>query len=172
MPSAFEILPARSADELAAVARLFEAYEAALDVDLSYQDFAAELAALPGNYAPSRGALLLARDGDGEALGCVGLRPMPAQGCCEMKRLYVLPAGRGRGLGKALMLAIIDEARRIGYREIRLDTLPSMKAAQALYRQAGFAPIQPYYDTPVEGTVFLGLPLAARVAAGRNQDPA
>lgn len=153
------IAPVQSADDLAAVAALFQAYEASLDVDLGYQDFAAELAALPGKYAPPAGALLLARDADAQPLGCVALRPMAEPGCCEMKRLYVAPAGRGTGLGRSLMLAIIDAAKAIGYRELWLDTLPSMAEAQGLYRAAGFEPAEPYYDTPVAGTVFLRLML-------------
>jgi len=153
------ITPVRTPDDLAAVAALFRAYEASLDVDLGYQDFAAELAALPGKYAPPAGALLLARDSDGRPLGCVALRPMADAGRCEMKRLYVAPAGRGTGLGRSPMLAIVDAARAIGYRELWLDTLPSMAAAQELYRGAGFEPAEPYYDTPVAGTVFMRLML-------------
>lgn len=153
------IAPVRSADDLAAVAALFQAYEASLDVDLGYQDFATELAALPGKYAPPTGALLLARDANGQPLGCVALRPMTEPRRCEMKRLYVAPAGRGTGLGRSLMLAIIDAAKAVGYRELWLDTLPSMAEAQGLYRAAGFEPAEPYYDTPVAGTVFLRLML-------------
>ena len=158
--AAFQILRATTANDAAVAADLFAAYAASLDVDLAYQDFDAEVADLPGKYAPPAGCLLLARGARGEPLGCVGLRPVAPDGCCEMKRLYVAPASRGLGLGRALMEAIIGEARRIGYREMRLDTLPSMAAAQAMYRAAGFRPIAPYYDTPVPGTVFLGLRLA------------
>lgn len=146
---------------MAVVARLFADYSASLDVDLSYQDFGSELAALPGKYAPPSGELLLARRNDGEPLGCVGLRPLAFDGVCEMKRLYVAPSGRGVGLGKALMRTIIERARQIGYCEMRLDTLPSMAAAQAMYRDAGFVPMEPYYETPVEGTVFLRLRLTS-----------
>jgi ribosomal protein S18 acetylase RimI-like enzyme len=159
MPEDPLIAPVRTSDDLAAVAALFQAYEASLDVDLGYQDFAAELAALPAKYAPPAGALLLARDDAGRPLGCVALRPMEAPGRCEMKRLYVAPASRGSGLGRALMLAIIDTAKAIGYRELWLDTLPDMVAAQGLYRDAGFELVEPYYDTPVAGTVFLRLML-------------
>ena len=152
----FRIRPARSADDLAATARLLDAYTSSLNVDLAYQDFATELATLPGNYSPPAGELLLARNQNGTPLGCVALRPLADDGCCEMKRLYVVPEARGMGLGKALLDAVLEAAARIGYREIRLDTLPEMAAAMALYRQAGFAPIDPYYDTPVAGTRFLG----------------
>jgi ribosomal protein S18 acetylase RimI-like enzyme len=85
---------------------------------------------------------------------------MQPDGCCEMKRLYVAPRGRGLGLGRALVDAIIGEAVRIGYREMRLDTLPTMAEAVALYRKAGFMPMEPYYDTPLAGTIFFGRPLA------------
>lgn len=152
------IAAVRNRDDLAAVARLFAAYAASLDIDLGYQDFAAELAGLPGEYAPPAGELLLARAADGEPIGCVALRPL-GDGACEMKRLYVGPAGRGQGHGQALMAAIVAEARSIGYRELRLDTLPTMVAAQALYRAAGFAPVAPYYEGAPAGTLFMGLPL-------------
>jgi GNAT superfamily N-acetyltransferase len=157
----FAIAPARSAADLAAATRLFDEYASSLPVDLSYQDFAAELAGLPGKYAPPAGDLLLARDGQGEPLGCVALRPIAPAGCCEMKRLYVTPRGRGLGLGMALVETVLTLAARIGYREMRLDSLPGMVEAVALYRKAGFVPIEPYYDSPVEGTVFLGRPLTA-----------
>jgi ribosomal protein S18 acetylase RimI-like enzyme len=157
MPDApFTIEPVRSPADLAATTRLFNAYATSLGIDLGYQDFAAELAGMPGKYAPPSGELLLARDHQGEALGCIGLRPIRPDGICEMKRLYVAPRGRGLGLGRALVDAIAREAARIGYREMRLDTLPGMVEAIALYRKAGFVPIAPYYDTPVAGTVFLG----------------
>ena len=160
MPPAFEIRPAATADDLAAIARLFQAYATSLDIDLGYQDFASELAGLPGKYAAPLGALLLARNESTEAIGCVGLRPLDAPGVCEMKRLFVAPAGRGLGLGRALVDAVIEEARRSGYQEMRLDTLSTMTAAQALYRQAGFEVISSYYDTPIEGTIFMRLALA------------
>ena len=111
--------------------------------------------AMPGNYAPPGGELLLAWYSNGTPVGCVGLRPIDPLGCCEMKRLYVSPEGRGFGLGERLVGAILKEAERIGYREMRLDTLPSMAGAIALYRKSGFEPIEPYYDTPVIGTIFM-----------------
>ena len=152
----FEITAARSAADLDAAARLFAAYAASLAVDLAYQDFATELATLPGKYAPPAGELLLARDAGRQPVGCVALRPMAPDGWCELKRLYVTPRARGAGLGRKLLDAILAEATRIGYREMRLDTLPTMAEAVALYRSAGFVPVEPYYDTPVAGTVFLG----------------
>jgi GNAT superfamily N-acetyltransferase len=151
----FNIAPVRTPADIEAMAALFREYASSLGVDLCFQDFDAELASLPGKYAPPTGALLLARDAQGAPLGCVALRPVLPEGCCEMKRLYVAPQRRGLGLGNALVNAIIAEAKRIGYREMRLDTLPTMEAAVALYRREGFVPIPPYYDTPVEGTIFL-----------------
>lgn len=153
------IRPATSDEDLAAIRALFEAYAASLPVDLAYQGFAQELAGLPGAYAPPTGALLLARDDDGTPLGCVALRAMTPPGWSEMKRLYVSPDARGMGLGRSLALAVIDAARDAGYRELRLDTLPSMIDAQALYHRLGFVTTAPYYDTPVQGTVFLALSL-------------
>jgi ribosomal protein S18 acetylase RimI-like enzyme len=155
---AVSIVEATRADDLAAVARLFEAYAASLPVDLAYQNFATELGTMPGKYAPPGGALFLARSASGEAIGCVGLRPM-ADGCCEMKRLYVAPAARGLSLGRRLVDAVLAAAVRRGYREIRLDTLPSMSAALALYRRLGFVEIAPYYEGAPAGTRFLARPL-------------
>jgi ribosomal protein S18 acetylase RimI-like enzyme len=151
----FHILPATSSSDLAAAAVLFRAYAASLAIDLAYQDFEAELAALPGKYAPPSGALLLARGSQSEALGCVALRPLGENGICEMKRLYVDQPARGLGLGKALVEAILNEAIRLGYAEMRLDTLPSMQAALALYASFGFERINAYYHTPVADTVFM-----------------
>jgi len=141
--------------DLEAVIRLFRAYAESLPVDLAYQGFEAEMAAMPGKYASPKGVLLIARDGAGRAVGCAALRPLEPDGTCEMKRLYVTAEGRGQKLGKRLVERLFDEARAIGYREMRLDTLPSMLDAQALYRRFGFEPMEPYYDTPVEGTVFM-----------------
>lgn len=149
------IIPVRTAADIAAVATLFRAYAASLDVDLAYQDFETELRTLPGRYAPHGGELLLARGVDGVPAGCVALRGLPDPGCCEMKRLYVSPAGRGLALGRALVDAAVRSAAALGYREIRLDTLPSMGAAIGLYRAEGFEETAPYYDTPVAGTLFL-----------------
>jgi len=156
----FTIEQASRPVDVAAVAALFRAYAASLDVDLAYQGFEAELAALPGKYAAPHGALLLARDAAGVPVGCVALRLLAEPHTCEMKRLYVPPAARGTGLGRALVDAVIAEARRLGYRALCLDTLPSMAKAVAIYRGLGFVEIAPYYDTPVAGTIFLRLALA------------
>lgn len=152
------IRPAASAADLDAAARLFREYAAGLPIDLGYQGFEAELAGLPGAYAPPGGALLLAADAAGRAVGCVAVRAI-GPGVCEMKRLYVAPEARGGGLGRALAARIIGEARKLGYREMRLDTLPTMTGALAVYRRLGFEEIPAYYATPVADTVFLALAL-------------
>ncbi|MCR0984699.1 GNAT family N-acetyltransferase [Roseomonas populi] len=151
---AFHIAPAASAGDLAEVARLFREYAEGLGVDLSFQGFEAELASLPGRYAPPAGALLLARGRDGTPMGCAALRPL-GDGLCEMKRLFVPPRARGLGLGRALVEAVLAAARAARHREVRLDTLPGMAEAVALYRSVGFRPVPPYYETPVPGTIFL-----------------
>ncbi len=160
MAHAFHIRPVSTAEDLRATADLFARYAASLPVDLSYQDFASELEALPGKYAPPRGALLLARDADGAPLGCVGLRPISPKGVCEIKRLFLLPGARGLGLGRALTEAVIEAARRLGYQELRLDTLPTMEAAIGLYEQIGFRRIAPYYAPTPPGTIFMSLELS------------
>ena len=152
-------IAAATAADLADVARLFAQYQAHIGVDLSYQDFAAELAGLPGKYSPPGGRLLVARDPDGNAIGCVAIRPLDSS-ACEMKRLFVTAQGRGRGLGRTLAQAVIAEARQCGYDEIRLDTLPTMREAIALYRALGFETVAPYYDGAPEGTIFLSLRLS------------
>ncbi|HEX2943513.1 MAG TPA: GNAT family N-acetyltransferase [Rhodopila sp.] len=157
MKIAFDIQPVRTEDDLRVTAALFTQYAASLPVDLGYQDFGAELAALPGKYAPPGGALLLARDMEGAPLGCVGLRPIAPDGCCEMKRLFLLPVARGLGLGRALAERVIDAARQRGYRELRLDTLPGMTAAIGLYEQMGFRRMEPYYAPTPPGTIFMRL---------------
>lgn len=158
--SAFHIAPVRTTDDLRATNALFRRYAASLDVDLAYQDFEAEMASMPGKYAPPAGELLLARDANHKPIGCVGLRPLDIPHCCEMKRLYVSPDIRGVGLGESLVDAIVAAAERAGYREMRLDTLPSMAGAQALYRKVGFEEIASYYETPVAGTLFMRRRLA------------
>lgn len=160
MSQDFRIAPVRSDDDLAAVAALFDAYAASLDVDLAYQGYGAERAGLPGKYGPPQGELLLARGPEGRALGCVALRPLE-DGACEMKRLYVSPAARGTGLGAALAEAVVRMAALRGYAEIRLDTLPTMAAAIGLYERMGFGRTPPYYDGAPEGTIFLRKALTA-----------
>jgi putative acetyltransferase len=144
-------------DEVLMVRCLFEEYADSLGIDLCFQGFEQELAGLPGSYAPPQGRLLLARE-DGQTAGCIALRPLEP-GTCEMKRLYVRPAFRTHGIGRVLVDRLIQEARQAGYRHMRLDTLPSMATALALYRRLGFREIAPYYKNPVAGAVFLELPL-------------
>lgn len=150
--------PVRTPAELAAVRVLLEAYAASLPVDLSYQDFGGEMAALPGEYAPPCGGLWLARDQGGEAVGCIALRTLEGD-VCEMKRLYLNPSARGSGLGRKLAETAIRYARTIGCREIRPDTLPSMKAAAQMYLRMGFLRIEPYYSPTPDGTIFMALRL-------------
>ena len=153
------IAPATDSASIEDVRALFLEYAASLDVDLGYQGFADEVAGLPGDYAAPRGVLLLARDDDG-ALGCVGVRAIDDE-TCEMKRLYVRPRGRGTGLGRTLTLEAIAFAQGRRYRVMRLDTLPSMRAAQAMYRALGFREIPPYRHSPVAGNLYMELDLEA-----------
>jgi len=147
------IRAAASKDDWVEARRLFEEYAASLGFDLAFQDFDREVASLPGDYASPKGAILLAEDDSGVA-GCVALRPF-ADETCEMKRLYVRPAHRGSGLGKLLAEAVLAEARVRGYRSMRLDTVPGMEAAMALYRSLGFREIGPYRANPIPGALFM-----------------
>ncbi len=147
--------------DLDAVRRIFLAYAQSLSVDLGFQDFEAELQSLPGDYAPPRGALLLARV-DGQVAGCCALRPLDNvdyANASEMKRLFVEPAFRRLGLGRLLAEAILDAARLADYSCVLLDTLSEMETARALYEDLGFAEVPPYYHNPHAGAHYLKVDL-------------
>ena len=156
--SSFIIAPARSRIELTSAAALFRAYATALPVDLAPQGFRQELDSLPGIYGPPQGELLLAKRGD-HVLGCIGLRPLEPPRVAEIKRLFVRVQARKMGVGQALVSAVIATAQRLGYDEIKLDTLPEMEGAIALYQRNGFVPIPPYGSHPYPGLVTLGITL-------------
>lgn len=161
--SGFGIAEALDAEAVEACRRLFVEYQQGLGVSLCFQGFEAELASLPGDYARPRGRLLLARIA-GEPAGCVALRPL-GDGAAEVKRLYVRTAYRGMGIGRTLAECAVDEARALGYRSLKLDTLPAMAEAQRLYAELGFVDTAPYYDNPVPGARFLALDLTVRASA-------
>lgn len=153
------IRDAESAGDIAAARHLFEEYAASIGVDLCFQHFAEELAGLPGEYSPPRGCLLIATHG-AQPVGCAALRALPGDDAIgEVKRLYVQPRGRGTGLGRRLAQAVIERARSIGYRELKLDTLERMVDARRLYEGVGFRRCAPYYVNPLPDVVYMALPL-------------
>lgn len=154
---AIELRRAEGPAELAATAEIFREYAGTLGFDLCFQDFDAELASLPGEYAPPQGELLLAWV-DGELAGCGavrGLADCDYANACEMKRLYVRPAFRGLGLGRRIAEALLDAGRRAGYAHMLLDTLDEMETARELYASLGFEEIPPYYFNPIAGAHYL-----------------
>jgi putative acetyltransferase len=151
-----EIRPARFPEEGEVVHELFREYASGVGVDLCFQGFEQELAGLPGKYAPPSGGLWLAVDV--APAGCIALRSVDSERC-EIKRLFVSPAFRGVGLGRMLAEHVLAAARESEYRQILLDTLPSMTAAIAMYRSLGFADVQPYCHNPIPGALYLGLDL-------------
>lgn len=157
MPNVATIRYANGARDTALARALFEEYAAWLNEDLCFQGFAEELASLPGAYAPPRGRLLLAGV-DGDAFGCIALRPL-SDIVGEIKRLYVQPRGRGEHWGRRLASFVIDEARSIGYRELKLDTLARMTTARRLYENLGFVECAPYYVNPLGSPIYMSLAL-------------
>ena len=154
--------------DLARAAILIAEYVSWLDIDLSFQNYEEEKATFPGQYAPPRGALAIAFDSvspESRELGVVALRPLAEEGVCEMKRLWVTVPARGLRIADRLVTHIISSAEEMGYREIRLDTLPHMTAARALYRKFGFVEIEPYYENPHNGAVFMSKKLTPRLQA-------
>lgn len=144
---------AAAAADMPLVRQLIEEYCRWIDIDLAFQEIGSELDGLPGEYAPPEGVLLVGGI-DHRIEGLVACRRFSAE-VCEMKRLYVRPAGRGAGLARHLVMALLDAAAARGYRDIYLDTLPIMGAAQRLYESLGFRDIPPYYATPIPGTRFM-----------------
>lgn len=152
-----QIIDAQTEDHYRRARRLFQQYADALDFDLEFQGFSRELETLPGEYAPPKGCILLAESAE-EIVGCVALRSL-GKGLCEMKRLYVAPGYRNQKIGRALAEAVIDRARTIGYERMRLDTIESMTAAQALYHSLGFRPIKAYRYNPLNHPSYFELNL-------------
>ncbi|HZL85084.1 MAG TPA: GNAT family N-acetyltransferase [Candidatus Krumholzibacteria bacterium] len=152
-----EIVTATTPAHMAQVRELLVEYAAWLGISLCFQGFDEELESLPGRYAPPGGLLLLGLDGD-RPVCCIGVRPME-DGVCEMKRLYVRPSHRGQGVGEFLVMMAVGKAECIGYKSMRLDTLPVMATARQLYRRLGFREIEPYYTNPVEGVVYMEIAL-------------
>jgi putative acetyltransferase len=155
---AFDVQQAESPQQIASIRELFLEYAESLGFSLCFQGFDKELEELPGDYAPPDGRLLLATR-EGQPAGCVALHKLEPE-ICEMKRLYLRPQFRGKGLGKALAESVINEAREIGYKKLRLDTVvPVMRAAVAVYRNLGFREIAPYRSNPIVGTLYMELQL-------------
>lgn len=154
-----ELVVVTQGERLQEVRDLLQEYVAWIGLDLSFQDFDAELAALPGEYVAPRGTLLLGLV-DGRAGGCVAVHPWEGE-ACEMKRLYVRPEAQGTGLGRALAARAIAWSREAGYRRMLLDTLPAMTSAQRMYERIGFRDIEPYRANPVPGARFMALDFAA-----------
>lgn len=157
--SGIHIFSATSPEQLPIVRSLFVEYQQWLNFSLCFQGFDKELAELPGKYAPPKGRLYIA-EYDGTIAGCIALRPLEGEGICEMKRLYVKDEFRGKGIGRLLTEKILSDAKQIGYRTMRLDTLQRMETARALYAKLGFKIIPAYYDNPMDEVVYMELALS------------
>jgi len=158
--SGLDFCQAESPEQIAAIRELFLEYAQSLGFSLCFQSFDKELAGLPGDYSPPEGRLLLATFDDAPA-GCVALHKLEPE-VCEIKRLYVRPQFRGKGLGRALAHRVIGDARQIGYTRLRLDTVePMMQSAVAMYRQLGFREITPYRENPIEGALYMELVISS-----------
>lgn len=155
-----ELINVRDKSHLTIIRELFLEYAEPLGFSLCFQDFDKELAELPGEYAPPTGRLILAFV-DSIPCGCVALRKLE-EGICEMKRLYIKPGFRGKGFGKLLVNAVIEEAKKIGYTKMRLDTVPKMKEAINLYIEIGFKEIEPYRENPIDGALYMEMDLPIR----------
>ncbi|KAK7039567.1 acyl-CoA N-acyltransferase [Favolaschia claudopus] len=160
----FLLVPAHTPEHLPLVRSLFTSYTTWLDLDLTFQNYAAELADLPGAYSPPSGAILLAIDAETSTpLGIIAMRPLKSRAgnadsserCCELKRLYTLPEARGRGVARALVREALNVAREAGYQKAMLDTLEKMEAARKLYASEGFEETEKYYETPLVDTMFM-----------------
>lgn len=154
----FTIRPMNGPEDTVAAQRLLREYHDGMREDRCFVRFEQEIRNLPGDYIPPKGGFLLAWIG-GEAVGCVALKPMGAPGCSELKRFYVRPGFRGQGIGLALFKAVIGLARSIGYQEVRLDTIPTLEKAIAMYRQHGFVEVDPWVDPVPCGVLFMALRL-------------
>lgn len=157
MSDSIQIQALSEPSELAELRALLTEYARSLNIDLCFQNFEAELTALPGDYAPPRGTLMLARARN-ELVGCCALRPLDTvdyPNACEMKRLYVRPALRGSGIGRRLAEAVMEAAQQAGYATMLLDTLSEMETARAMYQDLGFTEVPPYYYNPIEGAHYL-----------------
>ena len=171
-----QIGSARNPQDIVVVRDLIREYVRWLGIDIAIKGFEAELPHFPGRYSAPAGDLLLAQSNSGEALGCICLQPLELPGACEVKRLYVRPLARGMGLGRALATSAIERASTLGYREVMLDTLPSMTSAISIYRSLGFAPVSRYWNNLVPGIVHFGKTLrpgdaVVRITLGDLTDP-
>ena len=173
-PFTISVVGPQQLHDISAIKNLFNDYASWLGshgIDLTYQSYAVELSSLPGKYVEKNGgSLLLARStsADQIPLGCVALRPLNPPEVAEMKRLWVAPQARSLALGRELVNAILATAKKLGYHEVRLDTLPFMEKAQAMYQKFGFTECEPYYDTPISGTVFLSCRISNGEEAGKS----